>query len=49
MQDTITKIENADWQSITETMHTNGYAIIPHLLSDNDCEDLKADYNNPTV
>lgn len=49
MQGTITKIENADWQSITETMHTNGYAIIPHLLSDNDCEDLKADYNNPTA
>jgi len=49
MQDIINKIENADWQNITETMHQNGFAIIPNLLSDNDCEDLKANYNNPAA
>jgi hypothetical protein len=47
MNDIITKIENADWQGITDTMHHNGYAIIPGLLSDEQCEKLKSGYNNP--
>jgi len=41
------KIQNTDWQAITETMYTNGYAFIPSLLSDEQCEILKSDYNNP--
>lgn len=49
MNDIIHKIENTDWQNITETMHTNGYAIIPDLLSDEQCERLKSEYNNPTA
>jgi hypothetical protein len=49
MQDIIKKIENTDWQSITERMHQNGYAILPNLLSDEQCEALKAAYNNPTA
>lgn len=43
------KLENTDWQSITETMHTNGYAIIPQLLSDAQCEILKSEYNKPGI
>lgn len=46
MQNIIQNIENADWQSLTESMHQNGYAIFPKLLSDKDCEELKANYNN---
>lgn len=48
MQNIIQNIENADWQSLTESMHQNGYAIFPKLLSDKDCEELKANYNNST-
>ena len=49
MQDIIKKIENTDWQSITETMHQNGYAIITNLLSEQQCETLKSEYNNPNA
>ncbi|MBX3257136.1 MAG: 2OG-Fe(II) oxygenase [Chitinophagaceae bacterium] len=49
MNNIIHKIENTDWQSVTETMHTNGYAIIPNLLSDEQCESLKSEYNNPNA
>lgn len=49
MQNLIKKIENVDWQSITEKMNQNGYAIISKLLSDDQCEQLKADYDNPSL
>ncbi|MFV0411377.1 MAG: 2OG-Fe(II) oxygenase [Paracoccus sp. (in: a-proteobacteria)] len=49
MQNIIQKIENTDWQNITETMHQNGYAIVPNLLSDEQCEMLKADYDNSNL
>lgn len=47
MQDIISKLENTDWESITENMHQNGYAVIPDFLSEEQCETLKAAYNNP--
>lgn len=43
------RIENTDWQTVAENMHQNGYAIISGLLSDNECEALKSDYDNPTL
>ncbi|MFL9839164.1 2OG-Fe(II) oxygenase [Flavobacterium sp. ST-75] len=46
MENIIQKIENTDWKTITETMHQNGYAIIPNLLSGEQCESLKSNYNN---
>lgn len=46
MKDIIQKIENTDWQYLTETMHKNGYAVIPNLLSDNECEQLKSGYDH---
>lgn len=49
MQDIIKKIENADWQHIAEKMHQNGYAVLPHVLSDEQCEQLKAEYPNPNL
>ncbi|MDR6370403.1 hypothetical protein J2795_001053 [Chryseobacterium bernardetii] len=48
MKDIIHKIKNIDWQSITETMHENGYAIIPNLLSEEECEIMKSDYDQST-
>lgn len=41
-----TKIEALKWESITESMHENGYVILPDMLSDEECEALKADYSN---
>ena len=49
MQKIIQKIENTAWQSIAETMHQNGYAIVPKLLSDEQCEMLKANYDNENL
>jgi len=49
MNDIIRRIENADWQTVTENMHQNGYAIIPGLLSDQECEALKSNYDNPAL
>lgn len=40
----IQKIKDIDWAEITENMHQNGYAVIPGLLEDEECERLKADY-----
>jgi uncharacterized protein len=43
------KIEDAAWGSITEAMHQNGYATLPELLTEEQCEALKADYDNPKL
>ncbi|NAY91086.1 prolyl 4-hydroxylase subunit alpha [Muricauda sp. JGD-17] len=43
------KINEANWHLITEKMHRNGYAAIPNLLLDEQCEMLKANYNNPNT
>ena len=49
MENIIQKIENTDWKIITETMHQNGYAIIPNLLSGEQCETLKSNYDNSNL
>ncbi|HFK5509497.1 2OG-Fe(II) oxygenase [Elizabethkingia anophelis] len=40
----IQKIKDIDWEKITEDMHQNGYAIIPNLIDNDSCEELKAGY-----
>lgn len=42
------KINAIDWNVITDDMHKNGFAVLPNMLSDQQCEALKAAYNNPT-
>jgi hypothetical protein len=49
MLDIIKRIDRADWQGITATMHQNGYAILSNLLSDEQCELLKAGYDSPNA
>ena len=44
-----TKIESLNWESITESMHENGFAIIPKVLNNEQCQDLKFDYDNPNL
>lgn len=46
MKAIIDNINKADWHLVTEEMHQNGYAIVPKLLSDEQCEVLKANYDN---
>jgi uncharacterized protein len=41
------KIGELDWQNIADAMHQKGYATIPKLLNEQDCEELKSNYNNP--
>jgi uncharacterized protein len=43
------KIITQNWDSITESMHEKGFAIIPDLLDNEQCEALKADYSNPAL
>lgn len=43
----IQKIKDIDWEKITEDMHQNGYAIIPNLIDNDSCEELKAGYEKP--
>ncbi|MCZ4244475.1 2OG-Fe(II) oxygenase [Pedobacter punctiformis] len=47
MQSIESGIKAAHWDQLTEQMHQNGFAIIPNLLSDEQCETLKDNYNNP--
>ncbi|WP_300665410.1 2OG-Fe(II) oxygenase [Fluviicola sp.] len=49
MQHLIQKIENTDWNSVAETMHQNGYSLIPELLTTAECEELKAAYDAPDM
>lgn len=43
------KLQEIDWDLVTDRMHEKGFAIIPGLLSDEQCEMLKGGYNNPTA
>jgi len=40
------KIAQYNWADITESMNGKGYAILPAMISDEDCEELKHSYNN---
>ncbi|MXO03719.1 2OG-Fe(II) oxygenase [Flavobacterium sp. HBTb2-11-1] len=44
-----TNIESLDWENITELMHQNGFAVLQNILSDEECESLKANYPNPDL
>ena len=41
------KIATINWQSVTELMHDKGYALVPGFLSDDDCQKLLQNYDNP--
>jgi hypothetical protein len=45
MQNTAERLLELDWKEIAMHMHERGYALIPGVLSKNDCEDLIAAYN----
>ncbi|WP_310555717.1 2OG-Fe(II) oxygenase [Flavobacterium sp.] len=41
------RISDINWQIVTEEMHEKGYAIIPKLISSEQCTELIIEYNNP--
>lgn len=43
------KIASQNWESITESMHENGFAILVNILSNKECETLKMNYSNPDL
>jgi len=43
------EIDNINWAEVTEAMHQRGYAIVPGLLNDEQCEQLKNSYDNPDL
>lgn len=49
MENKIIDIENIDWINVTGTMHDKGFAIIPNLLTNAQCEELKYEYANPNL
>jgi uncharacterized protein len=46
MKNIESKLLAIDWQMVTEEMNENGYAILPGLLSNRQCEELIEGYNN---
>ncbi len=43
------RIEAADWHSAAAAINANGYAIIPGLISPDNCNELISNYRNPTL
>lgn len=41
-----TTMASINWQSITEEMHEKGYAIVPNVLTPDECAELIGGYNN---
>ncbi|MEJ7677447.1 MAG: 2OG-Fe(II) oxygenase [Segetibacter sp.] len=41
------KISSIDWQTVTQEMHDKGYALVPELLTHDDCKTLIYNYDNP--
>ncbi len=42
----IQSIENLDWRLHSESLHEKGYTVLPKILSDEECEQLAASYDN---
>tara|TARA_R110002050_G_scaffold300836_1_gene473989 strand:- start:1651 stop:2364 length:714 start_codon:yes stop_codon:yes gene_type:complete len=49
MENLKTKLALTDWQSVSESMNKKGYAIIPKILSDEQCNELIQEYNNENL
>lgn len=43
------KIASINWQNVVEEMHEKGFAIIPKLLTNEQCAELIRSYNNPNT
>jgi uncharacterized protein len=46
MKDVSDKIENANWEAITQEMNERGYVLVPELLTAAQCEEIIQAYTN---
>jgi len=46
MKDTEEKLSSVDWERVTEEMNAKGYAIIPDVISNEQCEQLVNNYSS---
>src|SRR5258706_12829929 len=49
MKNMQSKIATINWQEAIEQMNEKGYAILPGLLSNEQCEELIQNYDNPNA
>lgn len=42
-----TRINTIPWEQVRAGMHQKGYALVPDLLTQEECETLKANYDHP--
>jgi hypothetical protein len=43
------RIDLLNWDGITEDMNDNGYAAVPKVLTDNECDEFISQYNNEAL
>jgi uncharacterized protein len=48
-QDIVSRLQSLDWTTITAGMNDTGYALIPSILTAEQCDDLVNGYNNPDL
>ncbi|WP_099369781.1 2OG-Fe(II) oxygenase [Sphingobacterium sp. 1.A.5] len=49
MEEIKARIEELDWHSITEDMHRSGYAVIEHLITEEECKQLIELYDQKDI
>lgn len=49
MENIQAKIAGIDWAAVTDEINSKGYAVIPNLLTNAQCEELKSEYSNPDL
>lgn len=49
MDNIIQKLDAINWHSVAEDMHARGYALLPELLSGEQCANLVKDYENAAL
>lgn len=47
MKDITQRLQQADWETVSETMHSKGFALLPNMLTKEECAQLTASYNTP--
>lgn len=47
MENSSKKIASLDWDFLADEMHEKGYAVVPNLISDEDCNALIRNYDVP--
>jgi hypothetical protein len=49
MENIKTNLTQTDWQAVTESMNEKGYALIPKILTEEQCQELIQTYDNENL